>query len=140
VIKQWIDQRSIEREEEKQRKESLRRQAESEMPELKPETEKEIQDHIDHLRDMWMKEIEERRQPRVVPVLTDQQVKEEGDTRPKAILHPTISIEEKRRHTERIRGFMELAYREKHPGCEDKEVFRFLDKHAPFEKILLTKK
>ena len=81
ILKQWIDQRSLEREEEKQRKESLKRQAEMKMPEITPETEKKVQDYIDHLGKLL--DEEKKSGIRTLPKLNDYEIKTEGDTRPK---------------------------------------------------------
>ena len=81
VLKQWIDQRSLEREEEKQRKESAKRQEEDKWPEISAKTEMKIAYHLESLRKLV--DEEKKSGIRTLPKLNGYEIKTEGDTRPK---------------------------------------------------------
>ena len=116
-ISGWIEHTRIKRAEKAQAEESKKRQEmEISKSDISPETQKLIQETLNKLLDG----------PKNVMTLSPDEIKEEGQTRPKAFKHPSTDAGYVKEWTERVKRHAEMTYRERHPNATDEEVNRFL--------------
>jgi hypothetical protein len=118
TIRFWVDQ-TREKVFDRTAKEESRKRQEAENPKhtFSPETEKMIQDYKNMLLDGI----------RTVPQMDESEIKANGQIRPKAVNMPSTDDSYVRDWIQRMRGHQERTYRERHPGCTDQEVERFLN-------------
>jgi hypothetical protein len=116
-ISGWIDYTRNKRAERNLLEESRKRQeSENKKHEYSPETEKMIQDFKNMLLDGVQS----------VPGLSEKEIKENGQVRPKAFSHPSTDKIYVIEWGQRVRKWAEFTYRERHPNCTDDEVSKFL--------------
>lgn len=118
TISYWIDSAREKRFDREAAEDSKRRQEEDHVThEFSPETEKLIRDYINNLLSGISK----------VPVMTPDEIKANGQLRPKAYKVPSTDSGYVKDWVTRIRSHQEKTYRERHPNCTDQEVNKFLD-------------
>lgn len=118
TIRFWIDVTREKVFDRKQAEESKARQ-EADQPkhQYSPETEKMIQDFKNSLLEGISK----------APEMTQEEIKANGQLRPKAIKYNSTDADYVRNWAKGILVNAERTYRDRHPGCSDDDVNRFLN-------------
>jgi len=117
TLREWIELTRIKRANLKDAEESKKRQElEVVKNDISPETQKLIKETLNNLLDG----------PKNVMTLSPDEIKEEGQTRPKAFKHPSTDAGYVKEWAERVKRHAEQTYRERHPNATDEEVKRFL--------------
>jgi len=117
TIRYWIDVTREKIFDRQQKEESRKRQEdENKKHEYSPETEKLIQDFKNKLLDGVQS----------VPQMSEKDIKETGQLKPKAFKHPSTDKGYVLQWGEKLRKWAEMSYRERHPGCTEEDVNKFL--------------
>ena len=119
TIRFWIDT-TMEKRFDREQVEASKKRQESETIKtpFSPETEKLIQDFKNMLLDGISR----------VPEMTPEEIKANGQVRPKAFKVPSTDSSYVKEWADKIHKYQEQTYRDRHPDCTDEEVQRFLKK------------